>query len=217
MTKYLVSSLLLMTMACSEDNESQKESFTDFYNGKAVDVFSASNLNLINQVYLAESRLLNHMDSLFVTASGQFILEDVEHKAHLEVFSYSSRDELNGSFLRITLNENNPSSMDISLFTGDNVSVLLCTVQNAVAQNGVFDLAIQFDNFLSGGRVSVWNRFISPQGIVNLNFDLFNLSTASCTTQGRTSINQLGFGNRWGVISNYVKVYDVKRESPYEL
>jgi hypothetical protein len=213
----LAFSLYFTLTACSSENKSTPETFTEFYTGEFVDILSANNLNLVNHVYVAESSLLNHMDSLFVTVSGQFIMEATDHEPHIEVFSYSNRDSLDGSFVRMSVNETDPTSMDVKLFTRDNVSVLLCTVQNAIAFNGVFEMTMQFDNFLSGGRVTLWNLFISPENRRNLNFDLINLSTASCSSQGQTSINRLGYGHRWGILTNYVKVHGVKRNSPYEL
>lgn len=214
---FVVLIFFIFLLSCSSEPQKKSESFTSFYTGEEINIFSSKNLNRINQVFMADSRLLNHMDSLFVVVNGQFIIDNTEHEPSFEIFSYSSSDSLDGSFIRFSLNQENLKTLNVELFTRDNVSVALCTVQHAVAFNGVFKVAVQFDNFISGGRVTLWNLFISPETRKNLNFDLLNLNTASCTTQKSTSISRLGFGHRWGLLTNYVKIHDVKRESPYEL
>lgn len=205
---------IAVTSACSDDkkNNIRLEEFTIIDSNGSLspqkfeyDNVSALNLQTTTRLQ-ASTYLLNDRDPLHIELSGQFM----NSKSMMAVNAYTTSLTTNdGTRLEFTSVNN---GIDVHLFTRDYPTFHFCTIPDALATNGLFNVRLQFSYVKGvGPRILIWNNYNDGKNKRKKNFEYFDASNSDCNSQSKVFMDYFGGGRLWGIEIHQTRLQETKR------
>lgn len=214
----------IFTLGCeSKVDELQPEKFIAVDQGKSLSTepvsvsehhWSQAGLQS-NMRLQAQSLLLNYKDPLTINVRGQFLNED----SLLSVNAYtSSLQTIDGTRLEF-IPDASGDKLNVFLFTKDYPMFKFCEIQAALANNGTFELVIQWSYEINfGPSITIWNLYYDGRNKRKKNYTLLNSLNADCSTQtSHVFIDHFGSGRLWGLELYQTRLQNIIRTQNYEL
>lgn len=212
--RFFLLCIFTTTVSCGDDNKSNErlEEFTIIDSNGSLspqkfeyDNVSALNLQTTTRLQ-ANTYLLNDRDPLHVELSGQFMND----KSVLALNAYTTSLTTNdGTRLEFTPVEN---GIDVHLFTRDYPTFHFCTIPDALATNGLFNIRLQL-SFVRGvgPRILIWNNYNDGKNKRKKNFEYFDASNSDCNSESKVFMDYFGSGRLWGIEIHQTRLQETKR------